>query len=80
MSTFICQDACKVNRPCQNGATCVAKNDGYTCLCKPGYQGVNCEQGESKFFPANLTSIDAIAKLFKIWKSSQPYLDLTTSN
>lgn len=40
------QDACKANKPCQNGATCTAKNDGYTCLCKPGYQGVNCEQGE----------------------------------
>lgn len=40
------QDACKANKPCQNGATCIAKNDGYTCLCKPGYQGVNCEQGE----------------------------------
>ncbi|XP_078377492.1 uncharacterized protein LOC144660677 isoform X5 [Oculina patagonica] len=37
-------DACKVNKPCQNGATCIVKNDGYTCVCKPGYQGVNCEQ------------------------------------
>lgn len=44
-SFFIHQDICKINNPCQNGATCKLKNDGYTCLCKPGYQGVNCERG-----------------------------------
>ncbi|XP_027057315.1 oncoprotein-induced transcript 3 protein-like, partial [Pocillopora damicornis] len=37
-------DPCKASRPCQNGATCVNQNGGYTCLCKPGYQGKNCEQ------------------------------------
>ncbi|XP_022795937.1 neurogenic locus notch homolog protein 1-like isoform X3 [Stylophora pistillata] len=37
-------DPCKASKPCQNGATCVNKNYGYTCLCKPGYQGENCEQ------------------------------------
>lgn len=40
-------DPCKASKPCQNGATCVNNNGGYTCLCKPGYQGINCEQGGS---------------------------------
>ena len=40
------KDPCKASKPCQNGATCVNKNDGYTCLCKTGYQGKNCEQGK----------------------------------
>jgi len=37
-------DPCKASKPCQNGATCVSNNDGFTCLCKPGFQGKNCEQ------------------------------------
>ena len=47
MFSFTHQDICKISKPCQNGATCKLKNDGYTCLCKPGYQGVNCEQGRN---------------------------------
>lgn len=47
MFFFVYQDICKINKPCRNGATCVLKNNGYTCLCKPGYQGVNCEQGRN---------------------------------
>lgn len=39
-------DPCKASKPCLNGATCVNNNGDYTCLCKPGYQGKNCEQGE----------------------------------
>jgi len=27
------------NAACQNGATCVNKEDGYVCLCAPGYSG-----------------------------------------
>lgn len=48
MFSFTNQDICKISKPCQNGATCKLKNDGYTCLCKPGYQGVNCEQGRNE--------------------------------
>ncbi|RMX57261.1 hypothetical protein pdam_00010561 [Pocillopora damicornis] len=39
-------DPCRTSRPCKNGATCVNQNGGYKCLCKPGYQGINCEQGK----------------------------------
>ena len=45
-----CTDPCKASKPCQNGATCVNNNGDYTCLCKPGYQGRNCEQGKSAEF------------------------------
>ncbi|XP_022808401.1 uncharacterized protein LOC111345391 [Stylophora pistillata] len=37
-------DPCKAGKPCQNGASCVNQNGSYTCLCRPGYQGKNCEQ------------------------------------
>jgi len=40
-------DPCKASKPCQNGATCVNNNGDYNCLCKPGFQGRNCEQGNN---------------------------------
>ena len=37
---------CILSNPCQNGATCTDDNQGgYTCSCKPGYTGVNCQIG-----------------------------------
>ena len=35
---------CESN-PCQNQATCSHSYGKYTCLCIPGYSGVNCEIG-----------------------------------
>ncbi|XP_059052501.1 protocadherin-like wing polarity protein stan [Achroia grisella] len=29
--------------PCQNRGECIRREGGYTCVCAPGYTGVNCE-------------------------------------
>ncbi|RMC00357.1 hypothetical protein DUI87_22965 [Hirundo rustica rustica] len=35
---------CTHHRPCKNGATCMNTGQGsYTCACKPGFTGVDCE-------------------------------------
>lgn len=35
---------CTHHRPCKNGATCMNTGQGsYTCSCKPGFTGVDCE-------------------------------------
>lgn len=35
---------CTHHKPCMNGATCTNTGQGsYTCTCRPGYTGVNCE-------------------------------------
>ena len=35
---------CKTN-PCKHGASCMDKVNDYMCVCKPGYNGKNCEIG-----------------------------------
>ncbi|CAH1788337.1 unnamed protein product [Owenia fusiformis] len=32
------------SRPCLNGATCLDGLGTYTCVCRPGYSGVNCQR------------------------------------
>ena len=41
-STFLVIDDCE-SSPCQNGGTCIDGIDSYTCTCKPGYNGHDCE-------------------------------------
>ena len=36
-------DECKTTKPCQNGAECHNTDGSYTCNCKPGYKGNDCE-------------------------------------
>ena len=35
-----------ISNPCQNGGKCTDGVNSYTCKCKPGYQGDNCETGD----------------------------------
>ena len=37
-------DEC-VNNPCQNGASCVNSDGGYSCQCAAGWTGDECNQG-----------------------------------
>ena len=36
------------SEPCQNAGTCNNGVNKYTCDCAPGYEGPNCETGDSQ--------------------------------
>jgi len=36
-----------LEQPCLNEGTCIDELNGYSCLCKEGYKGVNCEDGKN---------------------------------
>ena len=46
LSLYITLDECRVSNPCKNGAQCSDLRGSYTCKCKSGYQGKNCEGGK----------------------------------
>ena len=35
--------------PCQHGSSCINRQNGYTCACAPGYEGVHCQIGNAQF-------------------------------
>uniref|UniRef100_A0A673JMU0 Neurocan core protein-like n=1 Tax=Sinocyclocheilus rhinocerous TaxID=307959 RepID=A0A673JMU0_9TELE len=35
------------SNPCENGGTCIDKEDSFVCLCLPSYTGDRCERGET---------------------------------
>ena len=39
-------DECATS-PCQNGGSCTDQVNGYTCNCIAGYDGTNCETGNT---------------------------------
>lgn len=44
VSTLTDLNYCTHHKPCKNGATCTNTGQGsYTCSCRPGYTGANCE-------------------------------------
>ncbi|XP_054830317.1 coagulation factor VII [Eublepharis macularius] len=45
--TYTAPKICKSN-PCQNGGTCTDFYQNYVCLCPVGYEGRNCETGETE--------------------------------
>ena len=48
---YLCSeiDECS-SSPCLNGATCEDQLDSYRCACANGYEGTDCELGESSLF------------------------------
>ena len=39
---IISPDEC-LSSPCLNGGLCVDGDNGYTCNCQPGYEGLHCQ-------------------------------------
>lgn len=33
------------NSPCQNGGTCINNDGSFTCICKAGWEGRECQNG-----------------------------------
>ncbi|XP_070564049.1 uncharacterized protein [Ptychodera flava] len=42
--TFCAETEACCSDPCVNGGTCVDGVDRYDCICKPGFEGKNCEK------------------------------------
>ena len=54
--TFLDIDECH-STPCKNNGTCVDKINSYTCKCKPGFEGKNCETSMLSNMPSISVSV-----------------------
>ena len=62
------------SNPCQNGATCIEGIALYTCNCRSGYSGTDCEHRTGRLriyarYGRNLPDRDGI------WNKSDPYVE-----
>lgn len=62
---FTDDDEC-VSDPCLNGGFCLDDINDYFCVCAPGWNGKDCENGESsvKLYLKILSYINLIYRLF----------------
>ena len=56
---------CESN-PCQNGATCQDELNSYRCICGGGYNGPNCERGETVSFLRRVQSF-SVQSAVRVW-------------
>ncbi len=60
--TFPDIDEC-ASTPCENDATCEDGVNSYTCKCKAGFTGKNCE--ESEFWEKKICLIRSVMKFYE---------------
>ena len=44
--TYIAGEHVCIPNPCENGGTCIAWGEEFTCTCAPGFRGKTCSKGE----------------------------------
>lgn len=61
---FTDDDEC-VSDPCLNGGFCLDDINDYFCVCAPGWNGKDCENGESSVALETLSFINLSFRLFE---------------
>ena len=54
LSMFLDTDEC-LSSPCVNSLSCSDLVNDYSCQCKPGWKGKNCDQGKQDLFYLEVT-------------------------